>query len=92
MKSLIIYIAGVLTPFAILLAVCAKWSMDDWRDRRRYQRALDKFSAEFDKLTEQHLAACKARWAEEPWNYQHVCDDRGRYFRMRWQHGNTTDV
>jgi hypothetical protein len=92
MKSFIIYVSGVLTPFAILLVCSLLGELADWRARRRYKRAWDKFSAEFDTLTPQHLAACRARWDAEPYNYERYHSDRARYFAMRWQYGNTTEV
>lgn len=92
MKTFIIYISGVLTPFAVLLVCTLLGEIADWRDRRRYERAWKKFSAEFKTLTPQHLESCRVRWAQEPHIYDRYHHDVDRYFAMRWQYGNTTEV
>lgn len=92
MKTFLIYLLGVATPFVGFLLTVGWWSLQDWRASQRYVRAWAKFGAEFDSLTEQHLASCRARWAEEPHKYDRICDDRSRYFTMRWQYGNTTEA
>jgi hypothetical protein len=91
-KSLLVFIAGFATPVALFLAANVYMAFEDWRDNRRYKRAWDKFSAEFEKLTPEHLSACRSRWAEDPCRYDRYFSDRDRYFSMRWQYGHTKEV
>ena len=92
MKSLLFYLLGCLSPLAVIMLMLGWGDYMDWRARRRYQRAWDKFSAEFDTLDPQRLAELRCRWAEEPYRYAQICDDRSRYFNMRWQYGNTSEA
>lgn len=62
----ILYLAGVATPFAVWFVFSLISTIYHWRARRRYQRAWDKFSAEFDLLGENERAACNALWQPEP--------------------------
>lgn len=86
------YLAGLATPFVLLLAFAAVLQFQDWREARRYQRAWDKFGVEFASLTPGQLEVHQQYWAERPNCYASLPDDRSRYFRMRWQSGFTTEV
>ena len=92
MKTILVYLLGFLTPPVLVMLALAFGDFMDWRERRRYKRAWDKFSAEFDQITPERLAECRAKWAKESYTYGPYCDDRSRYFAMRWQYGHTTEV
>ena len=92
MNPLLAYALGLLTPPVIFITVHAGSAVSDWKAQRRYQRAWDKFSAEFDRLTKGQLDLHRQTWADESYRYHHYNDDRARYFAMRWQHGHTTEV
>lgn len=92
MSTLITYLAGVITVPLVFAGITGWWTFQDWLAARRYQRAWDKFGAEFDRLPRRELALYQALWAEAPWDYAHVCDDRSRYFKMRWKYGQTKEV
>lgn len=92
MKTILVYFAGFATPIVIFFAIQAWFLFEDWKSERRYKRAWDKFSAEFEMLTPCGLAFYQAEWADDPQRYAHICDDRSRYFNMRWEYGRTTDV
>ncbi len=88
----LIYLAGFLSPFAIILLVNAPALLADWRHSRRYRRAWDHFGAEFDALSADRLAQFRCECAESPHIFQHICDDRSRYFVWRWQNGHTKEI
>ncbi len=92
MKTFLIYLAGVATPFACAFLFFCIGEYFDWQDRRRYQRAWDKFGKEFDSPCRGTLTAYQAQWKAEPWRFDRYADDRSRYFEMRWKHGQATDV
>lgn len=92
MSAFFIYIAGACTVLIIQVIPEALYLYRDWKWHRRYQKMWDRASAEFDMMDAQSLAACKATWAEQPWRYEKWNDDRARYFDMRWQSGQTTEI
>jgi hypothetical protein len=92
MNLLLFYLAGLATPFVLLVAFMAYLNLQDWREARRYQQAWDKFGLEFASLTPGQLEFHQRLWAKHPETYGHYTCDRDRYFRMRWQNGFTTDV
>lgn len=92
MNTIFIYFAGVGTLPIIGLFVALLDAIGEWRERRRYQRAWDKFSAEFDKLTGFELAELQVQWGNEEWRYGKYASDRDRYFAMKWKGGFTTEI
>lgn len=92
MKSLVFYLCGVATPFVIVGISILIDVFRGHKEHSRYKRAWDKFSEEFDALSPDELAELRKRWGENPLDYGNVCDDRSRYFKMRWQHGHTNEV
>lgn len=92
MNTPIIYLAGVATPFVVWFAYIGYEVAKDAKAHRRYKRAWDKFGDEFDELTPGQLEFHQRRWADDPSKYAQICDDRSRYFTMRWQYGHTKDV
>lgn len=92
MKALAIYLAGVVTPFILLVLAHARWCTHEWMADRRYQRAWDKFSRQFDRLSDAQLQFFKKHWVDNPEKYERYCDDRTRYFEMRWMDGRTTEI
>lgn len=92
MKTGLIYLAGVATPF-IALALLNSWHwLMDHRQWRRYERAWAKFSAEFDRLSDAEMAGCRSTWKAQRWRFDRYSSDRDRYFALRWNHGNTKDI
>jgi len=92
MKTLLIYLAGVATPFVFVLCFWLYFSYIEWREDRRYKRAWELFGQEFDNLTADQLADCKKLWKSKFWHYERMHSDRDRYFSMRWEYGNTNAV
>ncbi len=86
------YLCGLATPLILVLIVSALCGLSDWRARRRYQRAWDKFSAEFDLLNPADLETYRAAWKAESYRFDQYCDDRSRYFSMKWQYGHTKEI
>lgn len=91
-KFLLIYLAGVATPFLALAVWIGREAYAEWKISRRYQRAWDHFCAQFDRLTPEELTAIRERWALEPWHYDRFEDDRSRYFDLKWEYGRTKEV
>lgn len=92
MKTLLIYLVGVATPFVALVLINSWHWIIEHRNWKRYERAWAKFSAEFDKLSDSELSGCRSTWKAKPWRFDHYSCDRDRYFALRWNHGNTVDV
>ena len=89
---MLLYLAGLATPFVLIAAFYGWLTLQDWREARRYQRAWDKFGVEFASLTPGQLEFHQRIWAKRPDCYARFTTDRDRYFTMRWQSGFTTEV
>lgn len=92
MKTVLIFLAGMVSTVLIYAASSIPYIYRDWRWHRRYEKMWDKAQREFEKLDESQQAECKAKWAEQPWRYERWSCDRDRYFDMRWNSGHTTEV
>jgi hypothetical protein len=92
MNMIFVFLAGMVATVLLYLASGVPYLYRDWRWHRRYQKMWDRASKEFDLMDPASLDACKAKWAEQPWRYEKWCDDRARYFDMRWNSGHTTEV
>ena len=88
MNPVFIYLLGVITPFLAFLAINIYWESQERREHRRYQRAWDKFTKEYDMLSDKELASFAA--TKQPWD--NYCDEQSRYFASRWRHGMTNEV
>lgn len=90
MKALIIYIAGVLTPFAIVALVEVWDSIQCIRASLRYKRAWKKFTEEWHAMAE----AKRADFLANPPHHSNLqyADNQSAWFAYRWQGGATTDV
>lgn len=86
------YLLGLLTPFGVLFVAMIGWAFQEQCEARRYKRAWDLFSGEFDRLTPGQLRDLQAVWRDNEYRYGNCVDDRSRYFRMCWNGGNTTRV
>ncbi len=91
MNAWLAYALGLATPFAIVIGDAAYLAFRDWLDKRRYQRAWDRFGEEFDALTPGQLEFWRAKWRCNPCALR-LCDDRARYFAMRWENGRTEEA
>lgn len=92
MNTFIAYIAGACTALIVQYIPEALYIYRDWKWHRRYRKMWDRASAEFDMMDAASLCACQEKWAQQPWRYERWCDDRARYFDMRWNAGQTTEV
>jgi hypothetical protein len=92
MTSFLFYLAGFLTPILFFAAFQIAIELADWKNRRRYKKAYEKFTTEFDQLTPFQLADCRAIWDKDKLKYSQYCDDKDRYFALKWQHGYTTEI
>lgn len=89
MTPLLPYLAGVATPFVAALALSLLCEFTDWRDRRRYQRAWNKFHGEWITMT----PAERREFANNPPLHAcHYASPEEMYFAHRWRHGQTTEV
>ncbi len=89
MSPIIIYLLGFLTPFIIGLILNILCCISDWKYQRRYRRAWDKFSSEYDGLSSEDKLRFLATKIPNSTVYG---SERERYFASKWQYGMTKEV
>ncbi len=87
-NTVIAYLAGVATPVVLFFVSMAYHALRGWRANRRYQRAWDKFTVEFDGMSPTQRRAFElTRTADSK-----CATERERYFAQRWCGGTTAEV
>jgi hypothetical protein len=89
MSTLLIYLAGFFTIPAACAAMVAYGAFIDWRAARRYQRAWDKFTAEWHAMP---MGAQTDFLANRPSYEPRYCDGQSAWFAHRWQYGHTKEI
>jgi hypothetical protein len=92
MNPIFIYLLGLFTPFTFFALRSVAESLAARKKHRRYVAAWDKFGKEFDNMSQSDLVTRQSYWRLYPESYAYICDDRSRYFAMRWDNGHTKEI
>ncbi len=88
MHIVYVYLLGILTPFIMVFIIGVIMSVSDWKDYRRYSRAYKKFTEEYEALSD----VDKFKFGETRDSYDNHHFEKDRYFSVKWQYGQTTEI